>query len=129
MIGPADAGGAPLERLGERRGDRGIHPLPAVLDDEDGRVVVAVRRDRLGEPTADTASPWTASTRATEDGLTLRIDSGWRSPEYQERLLQDAVAKCGSREEASRWVATPETSAHVSGDAVDPVRARLGWHA
>ena len=60
-----------------------------------------------------------ASTRAAEDGLTLRINSGWRSPEYQERLLQDAVAKYGSREEAARWVATPETSAHVSGDAVD----------
>jgi LAS superfamily LD-carboxypeptidase LdcB len=27
--------------------------------------------------------------------------------------------KHGSEEEAARWVATPETSAHVSGDAID----------
>src|SRR5204863_9384781 len=42
-----------------------------------------------------------------------------RSPEYQERLRDEAVAKYGSREEAARWVATPNSSAHVSGDAVD----------
>ena len=47
------------------------------------------------------------------------VDSGWRSPQYQEHLLQEAVSKYGSQEEAARWVATPETSAHVSGDAVD----------
>jgi zinc D-Ala-D-Ala carboxypeptidase len=29
------------------------------------------------------------------------------------------VSKYGSEEEAARWVATPTTSAHVSGDAVD----------
>ena len=31
----------------------------------------------------------------------------------------EAVSKYGSEEEAARWVATPTTSAHVSGDAVD----------
>ena len=36
-----------------------------------------------------------------------------------EHLLQDAVSKYGSEAEAARWVATPNTSAHVSGDAVD----------
>ena len=34
-------------------------------------------------------------------------------------MLQEAVAEYGSEEEAARWVATPETSPHVSGDAVD----------
>jgi hypothetical protein len=47
------------------------------------------------------------------------VDSGWRSPAYQEQLLREAVSKYGSEREAARWVATPETSAHVSGDAVD----------
>lgn len=56
---------------------------------------------------------------AAVDGVTFVVDSGWRSRDYQERLLQEAVAKYGSEEEASRWVATPDTSAHVSGDAVD----------
>ena len=31
----------------------------------------------------------------------------------------EAVSKYGSEAEAARWVATPDTSAHVSGDAVD----------
>jgi D-alanyl-D-alanine carboxypeptidase len=60
-----------------------------------------------------------AATDAADDGVEFFVDSGWRSPEYQEQLLREAVAKYGSEEEAARWVATPNTSAHVSGDAVD----------
>ena len=60
-----------------------------------------------------------AATDAADDGVEFVVDSGWRSPEYQEQLLRDAVLKYGSEEEAARWVATPDTSAHVSGDAVD----------
>jgi zinc D-Ala-D-Ala carboxypeptidase len=60
-----------------------------------------------------------AATDAADDGVEFVVDSGWRSPEYQEHLLREAVSKYGSEEEAARWVATPGTSAHVSGDAVD----------
>ena len=60
-----------------------------------------------------------AATDASGDGVWFRVDSGWRSPAYQERLLDEAVSKYGSKTEAARWVATPETSPHVSGDAVD----------
>jgi zinc D-Ala-D-Ala carboxypeptidase len=60
-----------------------------------------------------------AATDAGHDGVELFVDSGWRSPAYQRRLLHQAVSKYGSEREAARWVATPETSAHVSGDAVD----------
>jgi zinc D-Ala-D-Ala carboxypeptidase len=60
-----------------------------------------------------------AATDAAGDGVEVSVDSGWRSPEYQERLLRQAIAKYGSEAEATRWVATPDTSAHVSGDAVD----------
>ena len=60
-----------------------------------------------------------AATDAAGHGIEFFVDSGWRSPEYQEQLLQDAVSKYGSEREAARWVATPNTSAHVSGDAVD----------
>jgi zinc D-Ala-D-Ala carboxypeptidase len=60
-----------------------------------------------------------AATDAAGDGVDFYVDSGWRSPEYQERLLHEAIAKYGSEEAATRWVATPNTSAHVSGDAVD----------
>jgi hypothetical protein len=60
-----------------------------------------------------------AASQAVRDGIVFVVDSGWRSPEYQEHLLDEAVSKYGSEEQAARWVATPHTSAHVSGDAVD----------
>ncbi len=64
-----------------------------------------------------------AAADAADDGVEFVVESGWRSAKYQERLLQAAVAKYGSEAEAARWVATPDTSAHVSGDAVDVGRA------
>jgi zinc D-Ala-D-Ala carboxypeptidase len=60
-----------------------------------------------------------AATDAADDGVEFIVDSGWRSPAYQEQLLQEAVSKYGSEAEAARWVATPDKSPHVSGDAVD----------
>jgi D-alanyl-D-alanine carboxypeptidase len=57
--------------------------------------------------------------RGEADGVGFLVDSGWRSPAYQEQLLRAAVSKYGSEQQAARWVATPNTSAHVSGDAVD----------
>jgi zinc D-Ala-D-Ala carboxypeptidase len=60
-----------------------------------------------------------AATDAAGDGVQFLVNSGWRSPEYQDQLLQEAASEYGSEEEAARWVATAETSPHVSGDAVD----------
>ena len=60
-----------------------------------------------------------AATDAADDGIEFFVNSGWRSPEYQEQLLHEAVSKYGSEKKAARWVGTPNTSAHVSGDAVD----------
>jgi zinc D-Ala-D-Ala carboxypeptidase len=60
-----------------------------------------------------------AATDAVDDGVKLYVTSGWRSREYQNQLLREAVAQYGSEEEAARWVATADTSLHVSGDAVD----------
>jgi hypothetical protein len=60
-----------------------------------------------------------AATDAAGYGVAMYVDSGWRSRAYQEQLLREAIAKYGSAKAAVRWVATPETSAHVSGDAVD----------
>ena len=68
-----------------------------------------------------------AATAAAVEGIELVVDSGWRSPEYQERLLREAVSKYGSAEEAARWVASPKTSAHVSGKAVDIGSTATGW--
>ncbi|WP_345611937.1 M15 family metallopeptidase [Pseudonocardia adelaidensis] len=60
-----------------------------------------------------------AATDAADDRVEFVVNSGWRSPEYQGHLLDEAIAKYGSKKEAARWVATPDTSPHVAGDAVD----------
>ena len=60
-----------------------------------------------------------AATDAAQDGIELQVNSGWRSAEYQEQLFREAVAEHGSPSAAARWVATADTSSHVSGDAVD----------
>ncbi|MCP2266584.1 M15 family metallopeptidase [Promicromonospora thailandica] len=61
--------------------------------------------------------------RAADDaaaaGVDLWVTSGWRSPAFQQRLLDDAVRRTGSLEEARRTVSTPELSRHVTGEAVD----------
>jgi zinc D-Ala-D-Ala carboxypeptidase len=68
-----------------------------------------------------------AAMDAVHDGVVFVVDSGWRSPAYQGQLLRDAVSKYGSEAQAARWVATPDTSPHVSGDAVDIGRAATAW--
>ena len=60
-----------------------------------------------------------AAAAAANDGLSFFVTSGWRSPEYQNQLLRDAVAEYGSAAAAARWVATAAASPHVSGSAVD----------
>jgi D-alanyl-D-alanine carboxypeptidase len=60
-----------------------------------------------------------AATAAADSGVEFHVNSGWRSRKYQEQLLQQAISKYGSRSVAARWVATPSTSPHVSGDAID----------
>ncbi len=60
-----------------------------------------------------------AATAAAEDGVAFQVDSGWRSAAYQQRLLDEATVEHGSEAAARGWVATPRTSAHVSGAAVD----------
>jgi hypothetical protein len=60
-----------------------------------------------------------AAADAAGVGVEFVVNSGWRSPAYEDRLRREAVAKYGSEAEAARWVATGATSAHVSGDAVD----------
>lgn len=61
-----------------------------------------------------------AAAAARQNGIKdFWVTSGWRSEEYQQQLLDEAVAKYGSKAEASRWVASPTSSSHVTGHAVD----------
>ncbi len=60
-----------------------------------------------------------AALDAANDNIKFYVNSGWRSPAYQNQLLREAVSKYGSEQEAARWVSTAETSLHVKGEAVD----------
>jgi hypothetical protein len=101
------------------------------IGETDGAVPVGVRVSDDGIPAVANLDPRLlralrqAAAHAEGDGVELVVKSGWRSREYQKQLLRDAVVKYGSPKEAARWVATPDTSSPVSGDAVDigPSRA------
>jgi zinc D-Ala-D-Ala carboxypeptidase len=60
-----------------------------------------------------------AARAAESQGVDLRITSGWRSTGFQQRLFDAAVAKYGSVGIASQFVASPDVSKHVVGQAVD----------
>lgn len=60
-----------------------------------------------------------AARAASQEGVVFYVNSGWRSPAYQSQLLQEAISKYGSQQEAARWVATPQNSPHVQGQAID----------
>lgn len=68
-----------------------------------------------------------AATDASTEGVEFTINSGWRSERHQDQLLREAVAEYGSAEEAARWVATPETSTHVRGEAIDMAPDAAAW--
>lgn len=60
-----------------------------------------------------------AANSAKAEGITIGLTSGWRSPEFQQQLFDDAVAQYGSAAIASQYVASPQVSKHVIGKAVD----------
>ncbi len=109
---PSETGGAASTgRLGLSEVD-GAVPDGTTVFDEEIAGVAKLNSDLLGAVRR-------AATDAAVDGVDLYVHSGWRSSQYQERLLREAISKYGSEAEATRWVATPKTSAHVTGNAVD----------
>jgi D-alanyl-D-alanine carboxypeptidase len=104
---------------------------PTALGETDGAVPEGVRVFDDDIPAVANLDPGLlralrhAALDAAKDGIEIVVNSGWRSREYQKQLFRDAVAKYGSEKAAARWVATPDTSSHVSGAAVDigPSRA------
>ncbi|QIV80713.1 M15 family metallopeptidase [Mycolicibacterium frederiksbergense] len=60
-----------------------------------------------------------ATSAAAAEGVTVTVTSGWRSPEFQQQLLDDAIVTYGSYAAARQYVQTPEQSRHVVGAAVD----------
>lgn len=56
---------------------------------------------------------------AREAGHNITINSGYRSPEHQARLYEEALTKYGSEQAARQWVAPPGRSRHNHGEAAD----------
>ena len=87
--------------------------------------VAAVAPYDVGNPTIGGLDPallsavQQAASAAAAEGVSITVTSGWRSPEFQQWLLDDAVAAYGSLPAARRFVQTPEQSRHVVGLAVD----------
>jgi hypothetical protein len=124
LVSSSSTGASPIDvPRSEHRGLRSEHR--GALGEADGAVPdgTTVFDDEVpGVANLDPAllgSLRRAATDAADDGIELYVTSGWRSPEYQNQLLREAASEHGSEKEAARWVATPSTSAHVSGDAVD----------
>ncbi len=102
-----------------------MDPPPPVPDDgslADGQVLTLfdVQNPAVGrlDPRLLTAVQ-NAANAATADGITMTITSGWRSPDFQQHLLDDAVQTYGSFDAARQYVQTPAMSKHVIGQAVD----------
>jgi D-alanyl-D-alanine carboxypeptidase len=99
--------------------------LPTALGETDGAVSEGVRVFDDDIPAVANLDPSLrralrhAALDAAKDGIDIVVNGGWRSREYQKQLLRDAVAKYRSEKAAARWVATPDRSSHVSGNAVD----------
>lgn len=60
-----------------------------------------------------------AQAAAKVAGFNIRITSGFRSQQLQEKLFSDAVKKYGSETEASKWVLPKDISHHPWGIAID----------
>lgn len=127
-----DAGSAPATL------PRAAGPEPLALNDslgepepphttgpEDGVIADSASPFDVGLPAVSRLDPelLRAVQRAARDanaaGVEVMLTSGWRSPAYQQQLFDEAVAQYGSVAEALRYVATPQTSSHVTGRAVD----------
>jgi hypothetical protein len=110
---------ASLHAPGELTGD--THGLGVA----DGRLPDGVTAFDTGFPALSKLDPALvralrrATTAAERQGVTIFVNSGWRSAAYQDRLRDEAVTRYGTGAEASRWVADAAASPHVAGEAVD----------
>jgi zinc D-Ala-D-Ala carboxypeptidase len=109
-----------------RLADRGI-PQDPFVDPGDGSLPDGatltpfdVQHPAVGrlDPTLLSAIQ-SAATAAKSAGIAMTITSGWRSREFQQRLLDNAVQTYGSYAAARQYVETPANSKHVVGKAVD----------
>ncbi len=64
---------------------------------------------------------------AAKDSIRLLVDSGYRSAEYQARIIRRRMEKGDSFERVARFVAPPGYSEHETGRAVDLVPSEIAF--
>jgi hypothetical protein len=106
-VGPPDDG------AGELGSEDGYVPVGGSLSPFSDEPALAGLDSALREALIE------AATDAGREGITLRVNGGWRSTRYQRVLLDRAVRNYGSLEVARQYVKPPAQSSHVTGDAVD----------
>jgi D-alanyl-D-alanine carboxypeptidase len=111
-VPPGDRPGIATADRGGVTADDGVLPGGVTVFDDRHPGVTNLDADLL-------AALRDAATDAARDGITIDVNSGWRSARYKDRILREAVSRYGSEREAARWVATATTSPHVAGKAVD----------
>jgi D-alanyl-D-alanine carboxypeptidase len=107
-------GGAPsAPTSGRVAGDGSIPKNESISLHDDGHAAIANLDPAL------LAAVREAAVDARARGVELKVTSGWRSAEYQQRLLDEAITLYRNETEARRWVHPPEKSKHVTGQAID----------
>jgi hypothetical protein len=121
---------AEMESPADSRSAQALDDPPRLPDDPRLRDDARLRDDRV-DPFDDThpavaglraglrAALQDAARDAEEQDVEVWVASGWRSAAYQQELLDEAVERYGSLSEALRFVASPDRSSHLTGDAVD----------
>lgn len=89
------------------------HLESAVSIDDDHLPAIANLDSALRDAVRDAAAA------AASEGIAFEVTSGWRSAALQQWLFDDAVRTYASEEVARQYVASPERSHHVTGQAVD----------
>lgn len=87
----------------------GLVRLPATISGDLGIYVSPETRDALVAMVA----------AALEDGVSLQVDSGFRSYGFQKRILEQLLADGRPFLNAVRWTAPPGYSEHSTGRVVD----------
>ena len=125
-LGMAGCAAGPREAAASGRpdGPPGAESRTAEIDGDDGVLPDRVSPFDADVPALTNLDPallmavQQAAADAREQGVDLGVTTGWRSAQYQQQLFDEAVDSYGE-EEARRRVASPATSRHVTGEAVD----------
>jgi D-alanyl-D-alanine carboxypeptidase len=119
-IGPAASTSSPVDPTSPLVGDGAVDTVGGSIPDgqmvspfDDRNPVVAFLDPSLRSAIQE------AARAAAAQGVDVKLTSGWRSKGFQRRLLDEATTTYGNAEAASQFVASPETSMHVLGRAVD----------